>query len=89
MLATNAGPNHDKTWRVFRLESSAARSDEETGSEGGEAGAISRILDRCGVQRLPFQYSLHFRFLLTIVNDPFAVRRGCGSLAQGLAVNEC
>ena len=35
------------------------------------------------VQRLRFQYSLHFRFLLTIVNTPFAARRGCGSLAQG------
>jgi hypothetical protein len=45
MLATNAGPNQDKTWRVFRLESSPAGSDEETGSEGGEARAITRILD--------------------------------------------
>jgi hypothetical protein len=64
MLATNAGPNQDKTWRVFRLESSAAGSDEETGSEGGEAGAITRILDHCKVQRLRVQYSLHFRFFV-------------------------
>jgi hypothetical protein len=94
MLATNAGPNHDKTWRVFRSESSAAGSDEETGSEGGEAGAISRILDRCGVQRLRFQYSLHFRFLLTIVNAPSQSAAAAVVLPQEasrkrmLAVNE-
>jgi hypothetical protein len=64
MLATNAGPNQDKTWRVFKLESSVAGSDDETDSEGGEAGAMARILDRSTVQQLLPQYSLHFLFLV-------------------------
>ena len=33
-------------------------------------------------QLLRIQYSLHFRFLLTIVNELFAVRPRCGSLAK-------
>jgi hypothetical protein len=88
MLATNAGPNHDKTWRGFRLESGAALSDEETGSEGGRAEAILQILDRRGVSGRIFSIACISVFLLTIVNHPFAVRRACGSLARGLAVNE-
>src|ERR1700722_6736321 len=111
MLATNAGPNQDKNCRGFRSERNSAGRDDETGSEGGEAGTIinprvhrlrknsvwyqgtglvvPQMLEKNGAL-VPgeislsahldlfrslyigcrFQYSLHFLFLLTMVNKP-------------------
>src|ERR1700722_17265315 len=86
MLATNAGPNQDKTWRVFRLERSAAGSDDETGSEGGVAGAMcANPRSQCGFSCF-FSIACISLFWLTIVNNPsqsgspaVVFPRGCGT----------
>ena len=64
MLATKAGPNQYRACRVFKLESSGAVG--ETGSEGGEAGGMARILDFSCCE---FSIACISVFLLTIVND--------------------